>query len=456
MTIFVRVHLWQQVYTGTVEAGRRAVPEWPPSPYRLISALLAGAHHCDPPVRSVAREALEEVSRSPAPRIITAAWPKEMVLPSNWVPATGDDKADNRPFQASAMTTGGRRRPVRVHAARMNLDAPDIYFEIDVDLTTPQRQALAEAAEHVPYFGRATHPAELSIVDRVEWPADVPLDTHAPVDGLPGDVRSWTPAALPELDRAFEAWRTGLPTPPGSAKGVRVGYAVDDRHGILPRNVVDVLPFRGPLTRPADITAMMLTISETIRAAGEEASGSWAFPMLQVGHEHSSGACAAVAIVSAERGAGHTAALETASAEIGERLSTQFRASAARNPRRWTEPALRWVSASPAALHPKTSVAHLLATHELEKETGQAARVTLTRTPTYGQRRWPDDEVTGLGQWFVTVEFDEPVPGPLRFGGRSDEGFGLLLPVTSGHAVTPSGTSTATNSARTVLEEVTL
>lgn len=88
------------------------------------------------------------------------------------------------------------------------------------------------------------------------------------------------------------------------------------------------------------------------------------------------------------------------------------------------------------ATHP-IPVSEMILEDALRQEAQQRFSVDLgvtrasTQVRTSREHRWANTAYTdGLGLWWVTVEFAQPITGPLQLGASTEDGFGAFLPST--------------------------
>lgn len=411
----IRLHMPEHVYAAAVAPGSRAVPEWPPAPWRLAAALLAGASTLDGQQYSAARAALARLEQAepPAwhlPPASTSRRPAvwaSAVVPSSEKSPRLLPKVLDLPSAGSGMTDQRTKYPQ--YPVRVVTTEPTAWMDVDVALSGDELAALSEAALAVPYVGQATHPADLGILIPDEaggWTDHTSPDgaCHAEM-AAPGaqhecwtpstrqdavSVRCWCPGMLQVLDedhRRRSSNHTGVAE---HLKGRTVHYAPSRR-----RSADSWYPLG--LQRPTrDVVATMQalpvepgTVLPLVR--GERLMGMLcrdAGTLLQLQHSMPD---------------------ELASDDRVRRTAGRFLAAAR-----------RWRSATPVAAHADARVARAHLEQALAV-LGDPSAVSLEPAARASQ------PVRGLATWHVDVTFAEPVRGPLRVGEGVASGAGVLV-----------------------------
>lgn len=417
----LRLHSPECVYAAAVAPGSRAVSEWPPSPWRIASALLAGVSSLEEPQRTSARQAVQRLENAqppvwwlpPAsftqrPRTWAAAVELASITPGQLahvleLPQVLPDIKDKR--------TRYQDRPVRV-----DMQLPTAWLDVDVDLPEDELHAISVAALRVPYVGRSTHPVELGVlvpdgsggwVDRTS-----PSGACDPVLAGPGEqherwlpnrpggtpVRCWTPGMVALLDEDYRRCSDNRVGVASHLKGRTVHYA----------------PTRQKTASawlPVGLRQPTYDVAGTMRSL--PTGGGAVLPVVRRDR--------LVALLC--RGSGTVTALQQA---WPEGIDTGTRAT--RTACRFLASASRWSSVVPAAAHPDRRVAYAELARELA-EVGDVA--TLRLRPATGA----DRPVAGLDAWHVEVTFVAPVRGPLRIGAAGEFGSGMC----AAHHDTPGG-----------------
>lgn len=427
--IRISARFWGRVYTGAVPTGRGVRAEWPPSPYRLAAALLAGAHQCERQTRELARQALYRLVAAPHP-VIHVPQARAFALPSTYAPPTGFSEPKGRFIdQFTALRPRMTKATGRVFEARMVLAGTDIAFDVDLELEDAELRALDGAASRVGYLGRATHPAELS-VDRIEAETVGPAETRVMLPVADGEhqVRGWTAESIEDLDVLHEAYLAYVPSIPPGLRGCRVSYA--QMQGPVRVEGLEIVPLTKALADRGQVAGLLRRIHAGLGGTGME--DVTVFPLVQVGHSRSTGACSGIGFHHrSDLGMSAAAAWFTEQHVLGER-SGRFTPLQALMPGRWARPSRRWVSATPVPLHPDARVARLVAADLFEQATGVAPEsVHASEHPVApGSDAWGGVVSDGLRPWYMDTVCTEEVAGPIILSVSTDDpGFGVLIPV---------------------------
>lgn len=411
----IRLHMPEYVYAASVAPAPRAAPEWPPAPWRMAAALLAGASTLEEPSWTQARAALARLEQAEPPTwwLPSAASSQR---PQVWAALVEPESATKSRDVAKVVAlstafadmadhrTKYAHRPVRV-----NVTEPTAWMDVDVTLPDHEVQALSVAALAVPYVGQSTHPAALGVLTPDEaggWrdhtspdgtcpdELSTPGEQHdrwipsARRDGMP--VRCWAPGMLQILDEDHHRRSENHVGVAAHFKGRTVHYASTRRHDPgawrpvgLQRPTRDVVATLHALPTPA---GAVLPIIARERVVGLLCDGPEVSLRVQQALPGS---------LSGDDGRIHRAAA------------------------RFLRSAHRWQSATPVAAHPDARIARA----QLETELAELGRVWQVDLHAAGQVPQP---VRGLSMWHVDVRFAEPVRGPLRCGAGADSGAGVL------------------------------
>ncbi len=157
--------------------------EWPPSPWRLLRALIAAWHHKFPDVSEQhMRELVEKLSRVPLYRLPTF----NDGHTRHYMPATNDTKT--KIFDTFIA---------------INPAEPLVICWPDVDLSSSEKQLLAQLAGALNYFGRAESWVDASVASHV----DEIFDT-TPIDDKGVSAKQELVRVLGAADQpAFQQWR---------------------------------------------------------------------------------------------------------------------------------------------------------------------------------------------------------------------------------------------------------
>lgn len=424
--IRLTVRFWDRTYTGAASVGGELLTQWPPSPYRLVAALLAGAHRCEAPVRDSARQALEVLVTAQPPVIHVPEY-QRFPMPRSFAPPVGDmNPASGEAIQYQQGWMLSRKQAV--HEVRIVMADTDVAYDIEVELDSAHLTALEEAASHIWYLGRSTHPAEV-ILDEVEARPDPPDRTTAlrPVGRGGNPVRCWTEATIEQLDHSHASYLGRTPDQPVSMRGRQIGYG-----SLTPSKTVpgfEILPLADTATgRTAAIRLLQVA---TEHLADHELTGVQVFPLLRVGDTWSTGECAGIGLL--DRSAGSRAAeaaavIQTLETETFSEFRKPLRAL---RPDRWTASSTEWISATPAPAHPDRRVAAMVLTESAETLTGaRVVDLSLSESPIlYGSGAYAEDVQGGLRCWYAHMVFDRSVTGPVLLPSEGQlPGYGLMVP----------------------------
>lgn len=425
MPIQVNVELLCGSYRGrAVDQDRTS---WPPSPVRMLGALLAGAHsldgsHGDTPTGKCAdaRRALEQITTAPPPLIVTPEAPVELADTVVWFAPR--DAGDSYRVELSRLV----RRPAVLSSSNL-VSKPRtvsllplgnvIRFNIDTDIDDEQLwSALASAAAAVPFFGSSADPAQIT-VERVETYPEPEHGEHLwrPVPAAAArtaPLRCWTPATVSWFDDNHI--HRGAP--------VADWRVTTTNYTQRPARILDPgSPENGHfhmLTLPAPIT--MLEYAD--RLAGVQ---GW----------KNADILPAVEFNAPDRVRGFglygprvDELLDSAPDDlIGGDFPGSFHAW---EPATWVGPSRRWVSATPTAAHRDPRAARVQIETQLERLGLRLTALSHRPFKPWHIRRLRVPVHYGL--WFLTAEVPDldsnPISGPLRIGECQSSGAGLLTP----------------------------
>lgn len=226
--------------------------EWPPSPWRLLRALLAagyGALHwpADGPPDAARSLILKLASTLP-----------RYGLP----PASG---AHSRHYMPLARLDGGREKTTLVIDTWASVGDGELLVQWDAALTPEERGQLARLASCLGYLGRSESWAEAELLDvDLPFPAD---DVCYPcgADGSPGPGWEQISMLAPLPDAQYAQWRSqavasalaGIPV--ADASGKKLTKA--DRQAIERRHKAEA-------SFPANVLACMQVTTDWLRAHG--------------------------------------------------------------------------------------------------------------------------------------------------------------------------------------------
>lgn len=269
---------------GVIRAGsaddlaRTGLPdpgEWPPSPARVFSALVAAGGSQE---RSLTGDDdMRALERAGAPTILADS--RSSVTGSQLqqrfvvVNERADGAVQNYPARRSTAHRPGTRL-VPVH--------PSVgYVWPDVTLSQEQLDGLALRAARVGYFGCADSPARLWVSTEVsaeltgleEWAADADGDVSLPIP---------YPGFLGALDRAYAAFQAGQSPPRSRIPNPRQGYRdPDQRENQLPQPFISWLRLLTPISG-----RRVVALTSTVKGALLDQLGDDAPPLI---HGHQTG-----------------------------------------------------------------------------------------------------------------------------------------------------------------------
>lgn len=160
--------------------------EWPPSPWRILRALLAVWHH-------KARDVVEDDIRT----LVTALTP----LPSFRLPAA--TQGHTRHYMPS---TGGKKTKIFDTFVAVSPDDPVVAFWPNGDLDTGRRELLSRLLNMMSYLGRAESWVDARLLDGFEGQSDAAPLTGAGVATDQELVRLLAPVSPP----IYETWRSEM------------------------------------------------------------------------------------------------------------------------------------------------------------------------------------------------------------------------------------------------------
>jgi CRISPR-associated protein Csb2 len=443
--------------------------DWPPSPARLFSALVAADGTRDRCRVTDGRELLLFEAAAP-PRI--HADDRDQVLESplreRYVTpnSTSDGTVQEYPGRTATLVRLGVRLAPR--------DPRVAYVWQDINPTQEELEALRLRAWRVGYLGCADSPVRLCVADHLEpgaapeslWVPDVGGDVNVPVP---------FPGILETLDGAFDAWSSGVPVRRSWSRVELARY----RSPSAPHATALQSPWATTLWLRLDPSVSgrwALRVAETLKAAVldrltnslgvapeamspllhghvDETTGYHAVQWItlpNVGGSHADGRLHGAAIMLPKEGGPEMVAsvrsairgLHELHLPGGEAITVRVHAGErspwAANPHRWTGPSRRWVSALPvvherrcrgeptrdevalwcshAGLPPPvwvwTSAVPLL-----------AGAVQLAPSEIFRDREGSRRPYSHL-----VIEFAEPVAGPVVLGRARQFGIGLMAP----------------------------
>jgi len=423
MALRITVELLNGTFRG--RAGDQSETAWPPSPVRLLGALLRGAHSLDGADDSapsgacaLARQALVQVTAAGPPVIIAPAPPVELAHKTVWFAPrdAGGPTAEMKKLVAQPAAAASANRVPKSRTVSLLPLGNEVRFHVAADIADEQQWiALAAAGRAVPFFGSSTDHAQITM-ERVDTPPEQtlgeylwrPVRTPATNSGV--KLRTWTPDTIEWFDdnhadggAPIPDWRVTTTTytsrPLQDDAGESSGFYM--------------------LALPAPIT--LRDYAERVTAV-QGWAGADILPAVEFNAPNK------------VRGFGlYGPGLDGALAQAPDELleSGDFPgAFTSWKPATWIGPAKRWQSATASAAHRDPRVARTQLDTDLRS---QGLRLTaLSRSPL---TRWHSRQLavpSNYGLWFITAEAidldSDPVTGPIRIGECLASGAGLLTP----------------------------
>lgn len=197
-------------------------PEWPPSPVRLIGALLAAAHEAEAIDTEATRAVLQRICEAGAPRINApkASWFDDADVDgravvamvrgaSRWAPRN-DSLSELKKNGLSPRNVARDRKEVHKGGVVVG-DQPIAFTWPDLELDADELRFLRQAAGEVTFIGTSRSPARLHVSADPSTPSEAGnLPVWVPAPGVKGpsvDVRIPTRSLIPSFDARHEARR---------------------------------------------------------------------------------------------------------------------------------------------------------------------------------------------------------------------------------------------------------
>lgn len=446
--------------------------DWPPSPARLFSALVAADGTRD---RSRVTDGSElQVLAAATPPTIFAS-PGSEVIPSplnpRYVvkPARVKPKAEGLhqeyPARSSELVNPG---------TRLSPKSPDItYVWNDIEPTEPLVKALERRAARVGYVGCSDSPARLRVHSSIE---DVDLaQTWEPDESGSHDIPVPFPGLVEVLDTMYDAFGRGEPVRRSWYPVKRARYrspddpapAEDSRWSeVLWLRLSSPIPGRFVLRVTESLKAAVLKLYETHVADvpkelhGHGFDGQTGYQLVhwlglpEVGYEHARGRLHGLAIAvpqgidTATINGLHAAVSHLKTLTVAGRPPVEVAPFAGEpkpwsaHPRRWRASSRRWISASPV-VHERRVKGEINIGHVAGwcLNSGIRTRVVdfrLSPVPlAHGALSLRPHEVFHSARGrrpfsHLEVLFEEDVEGPVVLGRARQLGIGLMAPVLEG------------------------
>lgn len=425
--------------------------DWPPSPLRLIGALVSGAYKLGAEDRESALDVIQRLLHCPPPTIHVPRT-KDLQLPETYAQASGFDAGGPAPLQALrrvldlsllGMTTASRTaKPV----TGIQLDSPWVIFQVEGEFDEGSVAVLAQAAQRVGYFGRSNDPAELYVSATalvVLQDSDHGFRSLRPIPDTRGQTRGWTPLSLEWMDenysRMFAALDGGhLALPPIPPEGFvqPLRYIQSWRSGVTEIVALDrAVPNH-------QVPKLMDSLEQ--RTQGLDSVRVKVFPVVFAAFEHADGRCMGIGFTADLEGKASPAALLDVQSFASEAAPMLWdpdllgfqtglvpqESSRTLKPSRWEDEASTWTSATPYRGFPDRMVVEYTLRHDLEAQVGvPVTKVTASAAPSAPwEHRWRQDLFAdGLTDWWLEIEFERDVSGPLLASTNQKFGTGVFV-----------------------------
>ncbi len=436
--------------------------DWPPSPVRLLGALISGAYSLPESADQVAAlEAVTAISAAPQPEILVPE-SIDLEIPDTftegtWAPegktAAGELK---KLLDLSQVDMDTKSRDAKPQGA-VALSRPTMTYGIDVSLSRAQVEGLSSAARLIPYFGRSNDPAVVSVHQEPAESLSVGVNRRRliPVSSPQSPTRGWTAETIAWFDANYErtfseaAEIKAIPLSlPGGAvqqvQYVRARSSIENADSILfERSVANW-----------GVPRLIRAVRESV---GSEVSQRWSItPLTLSGSLSADGRCVGVRL------AAHDFEVDPLTGEIlggvvdGQESGRLIRAfdqiiggsdfpvlGRVVNPKHtldnstWIGPARYWVSTTPLRAFPDERVLRNAIETECDRRFGQIPSIAIAVQDPWlsWQSRWGEQGITdGFGQWWVSLGFDDKITGPLVLGATTEWGFGVFRPLSDAEA----------------------
>ncbi|NMO01849.1 type I-U CRISPR-associated protein Cas5/Cas6 [Gordonia sp. TBRC 11910] len=443
MSIVVRVTLLRATYHGLARDER---VQWPPDPVRLLGALKSGVHALDgSPSSATAHSALNRLVEASPPTIRT---PRHVRLehPDTYTDRTGlplrlSSKYEEQPARLLTLAPFGMDSSNRVTKRRdgVALAGHVLDFEIDVDMPPNEVSALDAAARHIPYFGRSEDAAMVEVQQQARETTDDDLVAWYPSDDPDGNSRGWQPNTLEWMDENYlrvfsdDPVVSSLPSLPPTGYVRPLTYSTDAPLAIQPAaTALIVLPLRVSTDQYRTPRLLGRLHEHKLMPSGWKP-----LPLTASFHQNSDGRLVGLGFYPSDD-ADTTEPPAQWLPKLHEKLSgdqAQQRQLASLLPETWTGPARRWTSTTPLRGFPQLMILEDALRREAEQRFGLDVEIieASTHARTRREHRWANSTYTdGFGLWWVTLEFTQPLTGPLQLGASTKHGFGAFLPKTQG------------------------
>lgn len=438
---------------GSAPTGRQALGEWPPSPARLLAALIAADGTRDRCRRTTGGE-LSLLAAADPPTIHADPDPHHQPLHERYVAGQDRQRSQQQEYPARK---GVLVRP-GVRVAPRN---PSVRFVYDIELGDDDMAAIEYRVARVGYLGCADSPVKITVA-RSTGVGDGHGDAWTPDDAGAEIVNVHTRGDVERWEAAFDAW---------SELGVARSQARRHQPRAMYRHPDDPIPhpdqgrvrvwlaFKRPVAgRQAAVVAHALKQAALSRYQGDppawlhghiDSRAEYQIARFLVlpnaGHHHSDGQIHGAAVwvpggIDETEARNLNAALSPMPSLLlagGRRIEVdRFRRGWTTNPRRWRGPARRWVTVIPAVSDRHGRIdseavvrwceqaglpkpVHYRVSRKPLLPGGIDLHPSETRRPGHSQSR---------PYAHIGLIFDEAIEGPVVIGAARSYGLGLCAP----------------------------
>ncbi|MCA9226489.1 MAG: type I-U CRISPR-associated protein Cas5/Cas6, partial [Planctomycetales bacterium] len=409
-------------------AGQHGKAEFPPHPDRFFQALVAawGRGGCDPKQR----QALEWLEAQSAPTIHASESLDRPTL-TVYSPTNDQLKAERNKEWLAASTV-----PI----------SPTVVYNWSADPPIEIRQSLSDLARSVTYVGRSESLVRASIADPVtpNWIPDDATGNYL--------MRVSQAGRLADLEAAFQA---GLRPQAAGWIGYRHAsstYLTGEWRTLIPFELVGAVDLRHCVRLAKAIRSCLLAacpdpVPEWV--SGHSADGDrlrnshvGIVPLANVGHSHADGRVLGIGIliptgITAEQ---QLMAFQDFCREpqaLGPQIMLRRAQSAnlTLSATRWTTPSRAWGTVTPIACHrwPKRGQVRDIIYRDVQQANlPEPKSITVHATsPVNGGLFGEVEQAPKRFRAHATIEFDQPIAGPICVGAGRYLGLGFCLPVAS-------------------------
>ena len=459
--ITVRITLYRSAFHGLRDTGE---PDWPPSPKRLLGALLAGPYtlDLDDPARALALGTLHRLAATRPPIIdVPRALPLGLpatYAPKTWLPEKKNVTAIEGYLDLSILGMNTANRALK-HQDGVDLAGKEIEFHIDLECNPDEIGALNAAASQLAYFGTAKDAADITVSVNVEADSVGPCDTTDSPSGVcerwypssnyGGDTQGWQENTIEwseaNYQRVFgqDPAITRLPPIPSTGFVSMVHYS--RARASVATQALSVVPLR----RSVPNHRIPALLADLCKVLGADSSEYHLMP-LTVSHESArkaaggDGRCVGLAVVrkdvdndgtvrgdeiESERMRLVVSEVSTAVESLPESDGLIVGSPSALRSGTWVGPAKRWYSTTPLRAFPDERVARFELESELRRRFDtQPIEVMLSRSARIKRNGlWAEAEHTdGLTQWWAEIKLPDDIAGPIQLGAATERGFGVF------------------------------